>query len=379
MRIVDSIQHFPGREYSTPALREVLQPSIEKLGAEETFSEGFFERLGVQTRHLVVDPANPEAWWRENQGKAPISFDGATAYLRLMEGREPLGPQDRLIVVSNVFDTTSPGLGVTIQASLAERMPGFVSPSLLPISGDGCSGFISALREADVWLRAYPGTRVVVVSCEVSSPYFWSPQLMRTLEERIAQAGSRELRARYVHLARGLCIQRFLFGDGCVAALCADTPEGTELDSFYRWTNLEPDDRHLLKLIGIGTESESFPPFGFFAQQPKELLDRLKSDYLPRVREVLEARPSRPRSFAVHAGSGPILDLVQQCVGLTDAEILPSRELLARRGNLNSATGAAIVDDLRRGQQGAADTFCVFFGVGLTIQVAQALRASRSP
>ena len=382
MRITDSIQYFPGDIYNTSQLREVMSQDIERWVSmpqlfdteecKDIFNDSFFERLGVKQRYLVVDPANPSQWWRKYQGTSPISNEGAKSYLRFMEGKEPLRTKDRLIVVSNVFDTTSPGIGVTVLACIAEQQPGFVSPSILPISGDGCSGFISAMHEADVWLRANPGSRVVIVSCEVSSPYFWSPSLLENLEQAMSSTSDRSIQLKLAHMIRGLFIQRFLFGDGCVAALCVDdkTEEaGIQIKGFHRWTNLNPMDRHLLKIIGIGTESGKFPSFGFFSQEIKELTARLLSDYLPRVRNVLDNLGRRPDAFAVHAGSGPILDLVQNSLSLTDIEIEPSRAVLRKYGNLNSATGAAILHLLQTSKQ-PSDTFCVFFGVGFTMQVA---------
>ena len=367
MQIIDILEHFPGEAYATGELRSVMAPSLARWGIDETFSDEFFVHLGVASRHMVVDPANPDRWWTAHRGRSPIAREGARCYQRLMDGRKPLGPRDRLIVVSNVYDTTSPGLGIGVLTALATENAGLVAPSLLQLGGDGCSGFISAMREADVWLHANPGTRVVILSCEVSSPYFWSPVLLETLESELAKADpAAQIGAK--HRLRGLCIQRFLFGDGCVAAMCVDddSPDGIPMSMFHRWTNLRPDDRDLLKLIGVGTEQSSYPTFGYFLQQPKALIARLQADYLPRAARVLSALGRRPRAFAVHTGSGPILDLVQARLSLTDDEIAPSRALLMSRGNLNSATGAAILASLRD----KSDIFCVFFGVGFTLQIA---------
>jgi predicted naringenin-chalcone synthase len=248
---------------------------------------------------------------------------------------------------------------------------GFVHPSLLSLSGEGCSAFVSAMREASVWLTANPGTRVVVVACEVTSPYFWGPMLMEHLEKAVAAASTAAESHELLRMVRGLYIQRLLFGDGCVAALFRDDDagEGIPIRTFHRWTNLRPDDHDLLKVVGIGTEAGLYPSCGFFQQQPRALGARLAFEYLPRVRAVLDARSQRPHRFAIHAGSAPILDLVQTALGLSDDEVEPSRQTLRVCGNLNSATGAAIMHALRAAES-VSDLFCVFFGVGFTMQVA---------
>jgi predicted naringenin-chalcone synthase len=364
MKLTDSLLHLPGERHSTRALRDVLAAELDACAqvarAPELFGDAFYARLGVAQRHLVVDPTDPAAWWRAQQGRSPIAHEGARAYRRLMQRHAPLQPHDRLVVVANVFDTTAPGLAVGVLTALAQQQPGFVQPSLLGLAGEGCSGFVSALREADLWLRVHPRARVVIVCCEISSPYFWSPLLQQSLH------------ADDVERRRGLLIQRLLFGDACVAALCASdsaAADGIALREFRRWTNLDVADRELLKLVGIGTEAGSFPSFGFFEQQPKRLLERLSCAYLPRARAELAACAPPARAWALHTGSGAILDLVQDALRLDAAQVEPSRAVLRQFGNLNSATGAAVLHALR--EAGATERVCcAFFGVGFTLQLA---------
>ena len=356
MKVTDSLMHRPGQACSTDDLRQLLAAQLDGV------PESFFDRLGVHSRHLLVDPGDPGRWWQAHQGQRPIAHEGASAYRQLMQRHAPLGSQDRLIVVANVFDTPAPGLAVGVLTALLQADPRFQAPSVLGLAGEGCSGFISALHEAHLWLRAHPGTRVVIVSCEISSPYFWNPRLAEVLPPDDTER------------QRALRIQRLLFGDGCVAALCqddaADAP-GVSVGAFRRWTNLDATDHDLLKLVGIGTEEGQFPNFGFFAQRPRRLLNRLALDYLPRVREQIDRWPRRPRAWAVHTGSGAILDLVQQALGLRDDEMAPSRQVLREHGNMNSATGAAVLHELR--SAGATQDVCsVFFGVGFTMQLAWA-------
>jgi predicted naringenin-chalcone synthase len=369
MKIIDSALHLPGQSYATADLRQVLAPQIadwasSPSGAQRTgrglLGESFFTRLGVERRHLLIDPSDPGRWWQQHRGTRPIAHEGARSYKQLMQRHAPLGARDRLIVVANVFDTTAPGLAVGVLSALAAEDRGFVRPTLLGLAGEGCSGFVSALHEADVWLRAHPGTRVVIVSCEISSPYFWSPMVTASLGSDDSER------------TRSLLIQRFLFGDACVAAMCRDDSAGDpgiELREFRRWTNIEPQDHDLLKIVGIGTEEGTYPSFGFFEQQPRQLLQRLVADYLPRARTRIDQLARRPSAWALHTGSGAILDLVQRALSLTDLALEPSRRVLRELGNLNSATGAAVLHSLREAGQ-TEDVCCMFFGVGFTLQLA---------
>lgn len=390
MRWVDSEERLEGQCHTTKDLSAILAPVLgswkprfetaELRSGDDLYSEHFFARLGVSQRSLVVDPADPDRWWQRESSTNPLSRAGARAYLALMERHRPLDAGDRLIIVSNVFDTHAPGLGVGVLTELIRADPRFVSPSLLPLSGDGCSGFISAMREADLWLRANPKSRVAVVSSEVCSPFFWRPTLLARLEQAFDATTDSARRMQLARMVRSLMIQRVLFGDGSVAVLFDNADDdGLRFNSFDRWTNLRADDRELLKVVGIGTDllrivgadadELELPTFGFFHQDARRLGPRLAEGYLPRARRVLDEMPLRPRAYALHAGSGAILDLVQSALGLEAADMAASRELLAEAGNLNSATGAAIVHRLHRaGARGP--TMCVFFGVGLTLQVA---------
>jgi predicted naringenin-chalcone synthase len=369
MRVIDTALHLPGQSYATADLRRVLAPQIARWASSPSqaqragrrlFGESFFARLGVDRRHLFIDPGYPGRWWQQHRGTRPIALEGSRSYRQLMQRHAPLSAYDRLIVVANVFDTTAPGLAVGVLSALAAQAPGFVRPTLLGLSGEGCSGFVSALHEADVWLRAHPGTRVVIVSCEISSPYFWSPMVTASLGP---DDGER---------TRSLLIQRFLFGDACVAAVCCDdstSEAGIELRGFQRWPNIEPQDHDLLKIVGIGTEEGTYPSFGFFEQQPRQLLERLVADYLPRARARIDQLARRPSAWALRTGSGAILDLVQRALSLTDLELQPSRQVLRELGNLNSATGAAVLHLLREAGQ-TEDVSCMSFGVGFTLQLA---------
>ncbi len=381
MKINDIQTYFPGQSYSNAELVSLLQQkdlelseTLVSLGGKH-FSEkvrnapSFFEQLGIGRRNILCDPANPQRWWEQNANSDPFSLEAAKAYEKLMANHDRLGPGDRLIVITNVADTTAPHVGYTTLAHLQRRTPGFIAPSVIALVGEGCSGFISGLREADLYVRGHPGSRVVIVTVEMMATPLLNPWLQPALISHSRAATPGDTPAACSRLT-GLGIQRYLFGDGCAAALCAADGEGLEFRQFAKWANLDPDDHHLLEVVGINTRNAvRMPPFGFFQQEPEKLLRRLLKAYIPEARDLLEQLPSAPDHFAIHTGSGKILNYIQQLLGLDDSQMEPSRAVLRSYGNMNATTGAAILASLLRSAR-TDRVAALFFGVGFAMQLA---------
>lgn len=373
MKIFKSEHIFPGEEYTNEEILEVNQDALDRLawaGVDfgSLFGPEWFKKLGVETRSLVCTEANSSEWWEEWRGKDPIAQAGADVYELLMKEEEPLAENDRLIVVSNVFDTHNPNLATYILSYLERRNPGFVKPDFLSLCGEGCSGYISALREADLYIKSNPGSRVVVLSDELTSPYFHGP-VQRELEDTYWAS---QHSTYYEKALKGNMVQRFLFGDGLTAAICGSDDserDGLLINRFKRFTNIDPLDVDVFGIRGVGTKGEPMPPFGYFYQDPKKLFARLAESYVPAMAGALAQLKERPKAYAVHTGSGPILKAVCDAFQMDESERLPSATVLANHGNMNTNTGAVIVGDLLK-MGVSQDAFLAFFGVGFTAQVA---------
>jgi predicted naringenin-chalcone synthase len=74
--------------------------------------------------------------------------------------------------------------------------------------------------------------------------------------------------------------------------------------------------------------------------------------------------------WAVHPGGPEIVDRVQRRLGLTDAQLARSREVLADGGNRSSATVLFILDQLLAGGDVEPGQWIVAlaFGTGLTLE-----------
>jgi len=362
------VTHFPGRPYTSEDLVNALpnKKIIRTLLANESFDMDavFFKNLGIETRQMAINPFNPDAWWNDEVGKYPFALEGAKTYQKLMADKEPLSGNDKIILISNTPDCTGPHMGYALVTHLQRLNPAFVAPEFITtIIGEGCSGYISGLRESEIFLRAYPHRRVVLLTVEVPTPLVWNHALM-----------DQTLRCGSTGMIKGLIIQRMLFGDGCTASLISHNGKGIRVGHYHRWANLNPEDIHLMEGIGHGTQGGgAYPPTGFFKQKPMDLFHRLGADYLPRVIKVLESLETRPKHYAIHTGSGKILQIIKWGLNLTDKEVDPSARVLRRYGNMNSTTGAVILHQISqqiKDKEETRDVFCVFFGMGFCLQIA---------
>lgn len=354
------VKHLPQNCYSNDELIQANEPLFEtarQAGVRlPEFDETFWEYLGVERRHLYVDLDDPGAWWKAGKGRYPIAREAAASYVELMKDHPPLREDDRVVVISNTVDVAAPNMGYAMIAHLRRMLPDFEAPQVITLAGEGCSGYISGLREADIFLSSRPDARVVIVTAETLGSMLWNP-----ISEGPALACGTP------QMVVGLAIQRLLFGDGCTASLISRDGEGHRFSNFARWDNLDPNDVSLLENTHTGSQSgEPIPPFGFFQQQPRELMERLAGDYLPRALTKLSGIEQRPEKFAIHTGSLKILQLVKSGLGLAEKDLDASAAILRDHGNMNSSTGPMVLAAMPAG----APVFSLFFGLGFSLQAA---------
>ncbi|WP_375197169.1 type III polyketide synthase [Sphingobium sp.] len=226
---------------------------------------------------------------------------------------------------------------------------GFVAPGIDQIIADrlglegvertlvgfmGCYAAVAALRTARHIVRSEPAARVLVVTVELSSLHFQP-------EERIERL-----------------LMMLQFGDGAAAALVTADGPGIAVDQPFS-LNLE-DSAELIRW-DIGDS-------GFVMHLSGEVPGRIQAalgDPAIRRRIVGGDDPAAVDSWAVHAGGRSILDAVEHGLGLDDQALAPSRSVLARFGNMSSATLMFILRDmLGRTGKGVA----LAFGPGLAAE-----------
>jgi predicted naringenin-chalcone synthase len=199
----------------------------------------------------------------------------------------------------------------------------------------GCYAAINALKSAHHIVRSEPDSKVLMLNLELCTLHFQeTPDLEQVLSF-------------------------LLFADGCSASLVSARPEGLAIDSFLA-INI-PQTSHLItwRIRDAGFDMQ------LSGQVPAEI-----GGALAQVGSKL-TRGKDPQSidlWAVHPGGRSILDSVEKGLGLRTDALSCSRDILARYGNMSSATVMFVLQRIMEravaGQQGCA----MSFGPGLTAE-----------
>jgi predicted naringenin-chalcone synthase len=150
-----------------------------------------------------------------------------------------------------------------------------------------------------------------------------------------------------------------LFADGCAACIVSGESEGLAIDSFLAINLPETSD---LITWRIGE-------MGFDMQLSGKVPAEIKRN-LPDARaDILRGQDASAIDlWAVHPGGRTILDAVEQGLELRPDALAQSRDILARFGNMSSATVMFVLEQIlkhaQRGQTGCA----MSFGPGITAE-----------
>jgi len=333
---------------------DVHRPFVEF--AETLLPEGvtrsLFRRMsrmsGIEHRYSFVQPiASDDGQWRDAEDVYVVGNFPSTA--RRMAAFERYAPRlaqcalNRLALtpeesdaISHVIVTTctglyAPGLDFDVvrhlglSSSVERTMIGFM----------GCYAAINALKTAHHIVRSTPESRVLILNLELCSLHMQETQDLEQI------------------------LSFLLFADGCSAALVSSDSHGLALDSFLAVGI--PETGHLITWkIGDGGFDMHLS-----GQVPTELRRAMKES------GTQFTRGRDPLSFelwAVHPGGRTILDAVEHGLELPPEAMRFSRDILARYGNMSSATVMfvlqQVLENAQPGQQGCA----MSFGPGVTAE-----------
>lgn len=372
--------------------RDIFSSQLGTSRLGQRLTRAAFDASGIDTRHTVLDDLDalsvPTGTAEERK---PVFYDATTGTLLapstgtrndiyiertpeliLDAARRAVGSADgidasditHLITVSCTgFYAPGPDYvlvrGLDLSPATQRYHLGFM----------GCYGSFPALRAAHDFCTADPDAVVLVVSVELCSLHLNASDDPDTI------------------------VAASVFADGAAAAIVTGRPApagATVLDLDTHQTVLTP--------VGEQDMAWTIGDTGF---------DMILSRYVPHIIEehivsalepILASVPGAhdaPASviehWAVHPGGRSILDKVQSTLRLTDAQMLPSREVLRENGNMSSATILFILrrilhglDEVVGGSADAADgsrdatgvssgparVCAMAFGPGLTVESA---------
>lgn len=246
-----------------------------------------------------------------------------------------LAPEERNgvthVIVTSCTGLYAPGLDYDIvnhlglNPSVERTMIGFM----------GCYAAINALKSAHHIVRSEPDALVLILSLELCTLHL---QETENLEQMLSF---------------------LLFADGCAAYLVSARPLGLAIDGF-RALRI-PETGHLItwKIREGGFDMH------LSGQVPAEIARAMKEGG---GEITLGEDPRAIDIWAVHPGGRTVLDAVEKGLSLEPDALRYSRDVLARFGNMSSATVMFVLESLMRdacsGQRGCA----MSFGPGVTAE-----------
>jgi alkylresorcinol/alkylpyrone synthase len=357
-------------------IRDVFrsQPDLGRLAPR--LIGAVFDGAQIDTRHTVIDELGAEQPGQPGQpDAAPVFFDRAEGrilrpgtgarndvyverspdlFVRAAEEALAGAPGITAADVTHVVTVSCTGFFAPGPDYLLVRRLGLApSTRRLHIGFMGCYGAFPALRAARDTCLAEPDAVVLVVCAELCTLH------LRSSDDTDAIVASS------------------VFADGAAAAVVSSRPAAAGapvLDLDVLETVLTP--------VGEDDMAWSIGDQGF---------DMVLSSYVPHIVEehvdsalapLLEAggvAVDEIDGWAVHPGGRSILDRVESQVGLSEAQMAPSRRVLREYGNMSSATVLFILREHLEGRGGADDApappavrrVCAMaFGPGLTVESA---------
>ncbi|HET9291278.1 MAG TPA: type III polyketide synthase [Actinomycetes bacterium] len=307
-------------------------------GWDPSFAE-VFAHSGVERRASVVDPS----WYTRPRSTADRMREfvpaarrlGAEASRRALERAGPAAAAEVTdLVAVTCTGYSGPGLDVHLvdDLGLGDRV------QRLAVGHMGCYAALPALRTAAA-LATASGGRALVTCVELCTLHVQPP---RTREDA-------------VYLA--------LFGDGAAAALVGAGGDGPAIVGSATVTVPGSEER-----MGWLVEDEGFRMW--LSPRVPALVERGVGRLVEDLLRPHGLATADVAHWAVHPGGPEIVDRVQRRLGLGDAEVARSREVLADGGNRSSATVLFILEQLLGGGEVEPGQWIVAlaFGTGLTLE-----------
>jgi len=309
-------------------------------GGRRGLAKRIFQNSGVRTRQAAVSPLledvsqwSTERRMRRYQVEAvPL---GKEAVSRALTEAGVAADEIGLFAVCSCTGYATPGLDILLARDMG------MSPSLqrLFVGHMGCYAALPGLGTVADFVSAR-GLPALLLCTELTSLHLQPPDTRADIQQIVSHA---------------------LFSDASVAVVVTPGADhGYAVRDVAALTDATTAGHMTWDVTDLGFR------MGLSPQVPDVLsvhVRRLADDLLSRngltVGDV--------DGWAVHPGGPKILDVVQEHLGLGDADMAPSREVLSAYGNCSSPTVLLVLEELRRRADPPDRVVMLAFGPGLTL------------
>jgi len=357
MQILQLSSALPKDEYSTEKLLETFPCKLPEGVRQNVLN------LGVSKRYLINhldQPLKAETVMDETK---LIDFCSEACKKALEKASLAVSDIDFFIAAYDTNPFLSPGL-----SQLLVRSIGF-NPYIKHFNAQGIAStaFPKALELAENYLAAHPKANVLI--CVSGASSYWFQNQVRGLKEvmeigKINQIKSRAKRE--FELRKWVAVmQYFLFGDGASAAIVANAGKGFAVGKNVEVTNIGRKD-YLAGYSRLAMLNEPLK-FGFYSHLSRKIPE-LGAKYtglaLKRLLGKNMESTIKTAKWAVHTGSGKILNTLAERHGIEKEKLRESHEVLREFGNLAGASLPFILEKIIANNKFSQNDIVLMLGYG---------------
>ena len=215
----------------------------------------------------------------------------------------------------------------------------------LPVTEAGCAGGAVALARAADYVAAHPRAAALVLAIEFSS---------LTFQARDASATN--------------MVAAALFADGGAAAILLGAEHPRAVGSSIEFMSAAS----YFMTDSLGAMGYDVVDSGFKLVLDKRLPDFLRGKLRPMVVEFLGQNGvsfEQISAFAIHPGGRRVMDVAEEELGLSPAQVECSRAVLRDHGNMSSATILFVLDRALSNLAPGGSLLAIGFGPGFAIEL----------
>jgi predicted naringenin-chalcone synthase len=333
---------------AVPARRFDQATVVDIFGYRDALRRRFFLNSGIDGRHLHVTTSDPRP--DETVDELAARFREGSLALAAEAARTALTRADLAVAdVDFLVTTTCTGrLCPSLDAHLIRDLGFREDVQRVHVGDTGCASAMVALQQAYNHLRTFPGHRALLVAVEVcSTTYFLDDEAETAVANAIFADGA------------GAVV---LGATGPRAGGAAGVPAGAST----------PDPvivghRTLIRSEHLGKMGFTFP-----GGRHRVLLSPDVRRIAPAMMEELALRLLKDHGVArenvrfwiLHSAGRRVIERAQAMLGLADADLAYSREVLRRYGNMSSATVLFVLDEVLRSGRPVAGDWGVMIALG---------------
>jgi alkylresorcinol/alkylpyrone synthase len=339
--------HYRQRDLARLASQYVGSVGEGGAGHSEAAIARFFDRVGVAERYLAM-PAEEYVriggFGQRNEVWQKVATELGVRAISALLAEVGLTARD----VSMLMTTTVTGIAVpSLDARLMNLLPFPTTLKRVPLFGLGCLGGAAGLARASEYLRAFPDEAAILLSVELCSLTF------QTQDVSVANL-----------------VSTGLFGDGSAAVLLvgAKHPLATvragvrETGRPRVVSSKSVFFRNTERVMGWDVVDSGFK-IVLSADVPT-----IVRDHVPGAVDGFLAEQGLRRrdveSWVMHPGGPKVIDALEESLELPPGALAPTREGLARIGNVSSSSVLILLDEYRRRRRPRAGSFGLLMAMG---------------